>query len=82
MTASVVPGLPNVAFSSVAWGDYDNDGRLDFLLTGSNATSRLYRNTGTGAGVNSNRPQVTDAQAPTYTPERYLAGSDGWNPIF
>jgi pectin methylesterase-like acyl-CoA thioesterase len=40
-----------------------------------------YRSTGTGAGVNTNRPQLTDAQAPNYTPARYLAGSDGWNPI-
>lgn len=41
-----------------------------------------YHNSGAGAGVNSNRPQLTDAQAPTYTPQKYLAGSDGWNPIY
>ena len=41
MTASVAPGLPGVSGSSVAWGDYDNDGRLDFLLTGS---GQLWRN--------------------------------------
>src|SRR5947209_2435444 len=29
-----IPGLPGVADSSVAWEDYDNDGRLDFLITG------------------------------------------------
>ena len=33
---TVVPaGLPQVYASSVAWGDYDNDGRLDFAIIGS-----------------------------------------------
>ncbi|HUS15778.1 MAG TPA: FG-GAP-like repeat-containing protein [Chloroflexia bacterium] len=43
-------GLPQLAFGSVAWADYDNDGRLDFLLTGSEAghVSRLYHNTAAG----------------------------------
>ena len=40
-----------------------------------------YRNTGPGAGVNSNRPQLSDASAASYTAQRYLAGSDGWNPV-
>ncbi len=53
VTASVAPGLPGVAESSVAWGDYDNDGRLDFLITGttnvnSAGISQLWRNTGSG----------------------------------
>jgi hypothetical protein len=29
-----VPSLPAVASGSVAWGDYDNDGWQDFLLSG------------------------------------------------
>ncbi|GFJ96096.1 hypothetical protein Prum_097380 [Phytohabitans rumicis] len=41
-----------------------------------------YRNTGAGATVTADRPQLADAQAPTYTAQRYLAGGDGWNPIF
>ena len=42
-------GLPGVYYSSVAWGDYDNDGDLDILLTGDTGSgyiSRVYRNDG------------------------------------
>ena len=46
-----------------------------------NARFFEYKNTGSGATTNSNRPQLADAQAATYTPQRYLAGTDGWNPI-
>ena len=41
--------LTGVAYSSVAWGDYDNDGDLDILLAGatvSNYVSHVYRNDG------------------------------------
>lgn len=48
-----VDGLPNVDASSIAWADFDNDGHLDFLLTGTTGTgasgpkTQLWRNTGT-----------------------------------
>lgn len=41
--------LAAVGSSSVAWGDYDNDGDLDILLTGASLTgnvSKIYRNNG------------------------------------
>jgi PKD repeat protein len=42
--------LKGVNKSSVAWGDYDNNGDMDILLTGLDATgrniSRIYRNNG------------------------------------
>lgn len=46
-------GLKN---SAVAWCDYDNDGDLDFIASGSTASARstiLYRNNGAGAFANS-----------------------------
>ncbi len=36
-------GLADVAYSTSSWGDYDNDGDLDILLTGSKI-ARIYRN--------------------------------------
>lgn len=42
--------LTNVFYGSVAWGDYDNDGNIDLLLTGATSqtdqTSKIYRNNG------------------------------------
>ncbi|NUS14120.1 MAG: pectin esterase [Streptomyces sp.] len=46
-----------------------------------NARFLEYKNTGAGATVNGNRPQLSDSQAPNYTPQKYLAGTDGWNPL-
>jgi uncharacterized repeat protein (TIGR01451 family) len=49
---SVSTALSNVFFGSAAWGDYDNDGYLDVLLTGSDASfadvTRIYHNQGNG----------------------------------
>ena len=49
--------------------------------TWQNARFFEYKNTGSGATTNSNRPQMSDSTAANYTPQKYLAGSDGWNPI-
>jgi len=40
-------GIQDVEYCSVAWGDYDNDGDLDFLLAGrivNDKFSKIYRN--------------------------------------
>ena len=53
-------GLPGVFYSSVAWGDYDNDGLPDILLTGTSngfgntAISQLWHNLGNGSFSNIN----------------------------
>ncbi|TDC84208.1 pectin esterase [Micromonospora sp. KC606] len=65
-TATLATGQPWIDMSSSSWQ------KARFLE---------YRNTGPGATVNGNRPQLSDAQAGNYTPQKYLAGSDGWNPL-
>lgn len=60
-------GLPGVLYSSVALGDYDNDGYLDILLTGTTdgfgnaAVTQLWHNQGndTFTNVNTALPGVT-----------------------
>ena len=54
-------GIPGIGISSVDWGDYDNDGDLDILACGKNAScgggiSRMYNNNN---GVFSNAPGVS-----------------------
>ncbi|BCY08970.1 hypothetical protein L3i22_040580 [Actinoplanes sp. L3-i22] len=66
MTAGIKYSQPWTDMSSNTW---------------QNARFSEYKNTGSGATVNSNRPQLTDAQAASYTPQKYLAGADGWSPI-
>ncbi len=51
--------LEGVRFSSVTWGDYDNDGDLDVALTGRDGSgreiSRIYKNTnGSFADISAN----------------------------
>jgi hypothetical protein len=65
--------LRGVRYGSVAWGDYNNDGKLDALLTGFdgvNYTSKIYKNVGTyvantAPGVPSNLRQVTNLNSVT-----------------
>ena len=53
--SKVDTGLTDVSFGSAAWADYDNDGDLDILLAGSDATytqiAGVYRNETTTANT-------------------------------
>ncbi len=66
------PGLIGASLGTAAWGDYNNDGKADILLSGQNAgcgilSSLVYRNDGNN--------QFTDINAPLDGAER---GSAAW----
>lgn len=66
--------LDSVVKTSQPWTDMSGN-------SWKNARFFEYRNNGAGSGTGANRPQLSDAQAPNYTPQKYLAGGDGWNPV-
>jgi VCBS repeat protein/flagellar hook capping protein FlgD len=41
---SVAHPFPNCYLGAVAWGDYDNDGRVDVVITGTSESSALFAN--------------------------------------
>ena len=49
----IFDGLPDVAYSEFAWGDYNSDGQLDLALVGNggDAGLRIYENEGNGSFV-------------------------------
>jgi hypothetical protein len=72
LTKIPIPGLTPV-YGTAAWGDFDNDGRLDLLLTGTtnlaldntggyyatNLVTQIWRNTGNGfVNINAGLPRV------------------------
>ena len=66
----ITSGLPGVGYCSTAWGDYDNDGDLDILLTGGSANnpysiSKIYRNNGnnTFTDINAGLTAVTGSSS-------------------
>ncbi len=50
----------NVSAAGMAWGDYDNDGRLDVYLANFGPRNILFRNTGNGAFVTSTDPGIAN----------------------
>jgi hypothetical protein len=85
--------LVNLNSSSAAWGDYNNDGFLDFLIIGnsdSGLVSKIYENDGNGNFIELNMANITGVSGGSVAWGDYdndgdldfvLTGFDGTNPI-
>ena len=77
-------GLTGVFSSSVAWGDYDNDGDLDILLTGDSdggIISKIYRNDSIQKNTPPSRPSNMKAEVVNDRLKLYFdASSDAQTP--
>jgi predicted nucleotidyltransferase len=78
-------GIVNVQSSSVAWGDYDNDGDLDILITGYDPgnipTSKIYRNDGATPNTPPSTPSgLTAFKGLSYTTFSWIAATDAQTP--
>src|SRR6185436_21023944 len=68
VTATATPNLPQVGFASLSWADFNNDGRLDFLLNG------LYW---------TNSPVINNGWTtyPVYPPPLWLNAGNGFTNV-
>ncbi|WP_329276322.1 pectinesterase family protein [Streptomyces sp. NBC_01451] len=55
---------------------------MDTTYSWTQARFAEYNNSGAGAGTGTNVPKLTSTQAADYTAQKYLAGTDGWNPVY
>ena len=65
--------LPGIRYSSAAWGDYDNDGDLDIIISGEQGTSRITKIFRNEILIYNKRPQAPDTitcneKCPQYDP--------------
>jgi len=75
--------LPRAIDAAAPWDDMSstNSSGVKVPFSWKDARFAESGNTGPGAGTNENRPQLTAKEAAAATPEKYLAGKDGWNPV-
>ncbi|GAA4265301.1 hypothetical protein GCM10022256_09130 [Frondihabitans peucedani] len=75
--------LPKAVDTAAPWDDMasTNSAGVKVNFTWQSARFAEFGNSGPGATVNANRPQLSAKDAANATPEKYLAGKDGWDPV-
>jgi hypothetical protein len=77
-TQQQISGLTDVGASSVKWGDYDNDGDLDILLTGGYIFETIGLVPVTNAGLFTNNGDNTFTKLALFDSPHVHSGSNSW----
>lgn len=71
---------PKVLYRECELGSHIADGGWTVMSGNNPANYEMWEYKNTGAGANTSRKQLPSSKAAEYTVEKFLSGSDGWNP--
>ncbi len=71
---------PKVLYRECELGSHIADAGWTVMSGNNPANFEMWEYQNYGAGANTSRKQLPSSSAPEYTMEKFLAGSDGWNP--
>ncbi|HEX2925814.1 MAG TPA: pectinesterase family protein [Ruminiclostridium sp.] len=72
---------PKVLFRECEIGAHITSAGWTVMSGNDPANYEMWEYMNTGAGANTSRKQLPASKAADYTREKFLAGSDGWNPV-
>ncbi len=71
---------PKVLYRECELGSHIADAGWTVMSGNNPANFEMWEYQNTGAGANASRKQLPSSKAADYTMEKFLSGSDGWNP--
>ncbi len=71
---------PKVLYRECELGSHIADAGWTVMSGNNPANFEMWEYQNTGAGANTSRKQLPSSKAADYTMEKFLSGSDGWNP--
>ena len=79
-SSDTVQTTPKVLYRECELGSHIADAGWTVMSGNNPANFEMWEYQNTGAGANTSRKQLPSSKAAEYTMEKFLSGSDGWNP--
>ncbi len=79
-SSDTIQTTPKVLYRECELGSHIADAGWTVMSGNNPANFEMWEYQNTGAGANTSRKQLPSSKAADYTMEKFLSGSDGWNP--